>query len=175
MQHGCKSRKREAGHDDPGLRLDGHDEFAGTLDHVPCEDGSEHQEGEAPEHKPLQEVRDEVVEKLKMKMATEKAQAQMLQVNEELGKLWTEKGGYPSDAFGKLKAQFSLKKIDLVQDVTLSFAQDQVAEVEKIVGENSQLGGWGFKADNKPGKISDQPVTTTKGVILFRLEKRAKS
>lgn len=153
------------------------DEFLKPHEHGP---GEVHRADEAPQHKPLEEVRAEVVEKWKTMQARAEALKIMTGVNEALGSealnlLDKKKNEYRSDAFEQLRSHFSRKKIELVHDITSLFDRDGVAEVEKLVGENSNLAVWGFDPEAKEGKISDAAVTTSKAVALFRLEKKKAS
>jgi hypothetical protein len=96
----------------------------------------------------------------------------MDQVNVDLGADAAANGGkFSDDVFEKLKEKYKAQGVDLVHDVTPSFDRRSVDDVEKAVGQNSGLALWAFDRKNREGDIS-QKVTTTKGVVLFRLLKR---
>jgi hypothetical protein len=144
-------------------------EFAKPHEHEP---GEEHKENEKPEYRSFDEVKAEIPGKIKQKAAEKKAAEIMNKVDVALGAIATANGNkYPDDAFDQLKGKFKADKIDLAYDITNSFDAKGVEEIEKVVGKNSTLGTWGFDPATKLGDVS-QRVKTTKGVALFRLQKK---
>ncbi len=140
------------------------------------EPGEEHREDEKREAKPLDEVRSDVVEKIKEKKAREEADRLMEEINREVGADATAQGGkkYSEDLFDKIKERHKAKGTELLYDVTTGFDRRRVEDVEKTVGTDSKLAAWAFdgkvKADDETA-ISQKTVTS-KGVCLFRLLKR---
>ncbi|MFN3486270.1 MAG: hypothetical protein ACK44W_12420, partial [Planctomycetota bacterium] len=144
-------------------------EFRAPHEHKP---GEEHRDDEAPKFRPFEEVRSEVAERVRRRWAEKEASRLMDQVNVDLGADAAAHGGkFSEDVFEKLKEKYKAQGVDLVHDVTPSFDRRSVDDIEKIVGQNSGLVLWAFDRKNKEGDIS-QKVTTTKGVVLFRLLKR---
>ncbi|HLY09190.1 MAG TPA: hypothetical protein VKW04_07815, partial [Planctomycetota bacterium] len=147
-------------------------EFAKPHEHDP---GEEHHENEKPEYKSFEEVKAEIPNKIKQKAADKKAAEIMNKVDVALGAIATANANkYPDDAFDQLKSKFKAEKIDLAYDITNSFDAKGVEEIEKVVGASSTLGTWGFDPATKLGDVS-QRVKTSKGVALFRLQKKIDS
>jgi hypothetical protein len=144
-------------------------EFAKPHQHHP---GEEHKEEEKPEYKSFDEVKSEIPNKIKQKAAEKKAADIMNRVDVALGAAATANNNkYPDDVFDQLKAKFKAEKVELVHDITLAFDPKQVEDIEKTVGSNSNLASWAFDPAQKIGDVS-QKVKTSKGVALFRLQKK---
>src|SRR5262245_48339831 len=144
-------------------------EFAKPHEHRPGED---HKEDEKPEYKTLDEVKAEIPNKIKTKAAEKKAAEIMNKVDVALGAAATANNNkYPDDIFDQLKKKFDAEGPQLTHDITTSFDPKHVEDIEKIVGANSNLPNWTSDASTKVGDIS-QKVKTSKGVVLFRLQKR---
>jgi hypothetical protein len=144
-------------------------EFRAPHEHKP---GEEHRDDEAPTFRPFEEVRAEVAERVRRRWAEKEASRLMDQVNVDLGADAAANGGkFSDDVFEKLKEKYKAQGVDLVHDVTPSFDRRSVDDVEKTVGSNSGLALWAFDRKNREGDIS-QKITTSKGVVLFRLLKR---
>lgn len=144
-------------------------EFRAPHEHPP---GEEHRDDEAPKFRPFEEVRSDVADRVRRRWAEKEASRLMDQVNVDLGADAAAHGGkFSEDVFEKLKEKYKAQGVDLVHDVTPSFDRRSVDDIEKTVGQKSGLVLWAFDRKNKEGDIS-QKITTTKGVVLFRLLKR---
>ena len=147
-------------------------EFAKAHEHQP---GEEHKDDEKPEYKAFADVKAEIPAKIKQKAADKKAAEVMGKVDVALGAIITANNNkYPDDVFDQLKSKFKAEKIELAYDITNSFDQKGVEEVEKIVGTGSTLGTWAFDPQTKTGDVS-QKIKTGKGMALFRLMKKIDS
>jgi hypothetical protein len=147
-------------------------EFQKAHEHAP---GEQHRDDEEPQIKPLEEVRAEIPGKIKQKNAEKEGARLMDRINVDLGADAAANGGkYTDDIFDRLKAKYANEGIALVHDVTPSFDRKHVDDVEKSVGQNSTLAAWAFDSKNKVGDIS-QKISTSKGVLLFRLLQRKES
>jgi hypothetical protein len=147
---------------------DGHkSEFEQPHAHAP----GEHQPDEKAEYKPFEQVKGELGDKVKTEKARKAAQELMGKVDTALGALYDGKG-YPPDAFDKLKAQFKAQGAELAHDVLPRFAARDVEDLEKSIGTGSGLGAWAFDPKNQKGAVS-RPISTTKGVYLFRLVEKS--
>lgn len=144
-------------------------EFARPHEHKP---GDEHKDDEKPEYKTFDEVKGEIPNKIKTKAAEKKAAEIMNKVDVALGAAATANNNkYPDDIFDQLKAKFKGEGVELTYDITVSFDPKQVEDIEKTVGSNSNLAAWTSDGSTKVGDIS-QKVKTSKGVALFRLQKK---
>jgi hypothetical protein len=151
-------------------------QFMKEHQHAP---GEQHREDEKQEPKPLEEVRAEVVAKVKDRKAREEASRLMEEINREVGADASANDGkkYSEDLFDKIKEKQKAKGVELLYDVTAGFDRKHVEDVEKTVGTDSKLAAWAFdpkvKADDATA-ISPK-TTTSKGSCLFRLIKRKES
>ena len=144
-------------------------EFAKPHEHKP---GEEHKDDEKPEYKTFDEVKAEIPNKIKTKAAERKAADIMNKVDVALGAAATANNNkFPDDVFDQLKTKFKGEGIELTHDITNSFDPKNVEDIEKTVGANSNLTAWASDATTKVGDISNK-VRTSKGVVLFRLQKR---
>jgi hypothetical protein len=136
------------------------------------EPGEEHKEDEAPQFKSFDEVRADIPDRIRKRKAEEEARKVMTDVDRELGDLAGKNGGkYPEDAFDQLKAKYKAQGIELVYDLTTPFDRKHVEEIEKSLGTGTNLATWPFETRTSEGTIS-QRVTTSKGILLFRLLKK---
>ena len=115
----------------------------------------------------------EIPDQIKTEKARKSAQELMGKVDTALGALFDGKG-YPPDAFEKLKAQFKTQGAELSHDVLPRFAARDVEDLEKSIGTGSGLGTWAFDPKNQKGAVS-RPISTSKGVYLFRLMERSEA
>jgi hypothetical protein len=134
--------------------------------------GEEHKEDEKRQVKPLDQVRTDVVSRIKQRAAEKEADQIMDKVNIDLGAAAAaNKGKYPENILETLKEKFGKEGAELVFSNTAAFDRKQLEEVEKEVGTNSGLAQWAFDATVKEGEIG-QKAKTSKGVCLFRLDGR---
>ena len=132
--------------------------------------GEKHEENEPVQHKPFDEVKAGIPDKIRHRAAEKDAAAIMKRVDVELGEM----GTAPDNAFDRLKAKFKIQGINLVYDITSRFDRKQVDDIEKIVGQNSGIEALAFDPAQKEGDISKK-VKTSKGVALFRLTEKKDS
>jgi hypothetical protein len=143
-----------------------------TKPHAEHTPDSPHHEDEKPEVKTFDEVKGEIPNKIKQKAAERLAAEIMNKVDVALGAAATANNNkYPDDVFDQLKAKFKAEKIELSYDITSAFDSKQIEDIEKTVGTNSTLATWAFDPAQKIGDVS-QKVKTSKGIALFRLQKR---
>ncbi len=146
---------------------DNKSQFAREHKHAP---GERHRDDEKVEHKPLDEVRAEVVEKFKTKKAQEQASKIMSELDKEIGASLKD-NKYPDNLFDTLQEAWKKKGIELVHDVTTAFDRKHIEDVEKAVGAGGDLATWGFAGDRKEKEISRQN-DTTKGSLFYRIQRK---
>lgn len=147
---------------------DNKDDFLKAHVHLP---GERHREDEPKEHRPFDEVKDEVVGKIKARKAREEARRIMDQVDKELGVMAVKDGKYPADAFDQIRSASKSKGVGLIHEVTTSFDRAHADEVEKDYGKCSAFTSWAFDENPKVGDIS-KLLETTRGYAFFRIQKR---
>ncbi len=147
------------------------DEFRKPKEEHAHAPGEEHKEGEAPQHKDFEEVRSQIPDKVKLEKARVEAKKLMERVDkEDIGASYKD-GKWPEDLFDRIKDKYKREGIVLVHDVTGAFDARHVDDVEKIVGENGDLGKWPFELDRKAGDISRRN-DTVKGSLVYRIQKK---
>ncbi len=134
--------------------------------------GEEHREDEKRQVKPLDQVRGDVISRIKQRDAEKAADELMGRVNVDLGAAAAaNQGKYPEGILETLKEKFAKEGAELVFSNTTAFSQKAVDDIEKEVGTGSRLGSWAFDPTVKEGVIG-QKVKTSKGAVLFRLDGR---
>lgn len=161
----------------------------------------------AIEHKPFEEVRLEIAGKVKARNAEKAAYETMKRVNAELGQVdaarrkaiaeavskdpaFADKGdaerkgeaakrlrAESGDILQKLAETFKAEAGGLVHDITILFAERQMADVEKTIGKPTgsfNLSNWIFDTA-VAGDIVNTVVKTDKGALLARLSRKAEA
>lgn len=145
-------------------------EFQKTKEEHSHAPGEEHKEGEAPQYQSLDEVREQVVERIRTEKARIEAKKVMERVDKEIGAAFKDEK-YPEDLFDTLKEKYKREGIVLVHEVTGVFDAKHAEDVEKAVGENGDLRTWPFEGGRKAGEISRRN-DTTKGSLFYRIQKK---
>lgn len=127
-------------------------------------------EKEPPSLRPLEEVRPEILERLRMEKARLEAKKVMERIDPKIGAAFRD-GKYPETLFDDLKEEARREGISLVHDVTGAFSIREVPDIEKIIGENSDLQAWAFDPERKAGDISRRN-DTSKGSLFYRIQKK---
>lgn len=119
-------------------------------------------DGSQVRYKTFDEVRSEIKERIKLKKSEEMAYNIMKQINVEIGNLLKT---IPKE--GKLNFSDIAKKFDIKYGITPYFSDENINEIEKVIGNDSDIEDFSFRAHLN--EITKGIKKTIKGCIIYRL------